>query len=127
MVRAMIFSMADHVEQIKSGTKTQTRRRSNYYLVGKSYSVQPGRRKAGILEGRIRIIRKIVETRVFDHISPEDAQAEGGYTPMDFENLYARMYPDWQERYAYKFRFEPRKKMKIMKMRSDPGKPRKGG
>jgi len=124
MVRAMIFSMADHVEQIKNGTKTQTRRRSNYYLVGKSYSVQPGRRKAGILEGRIRIIRKKVETRGYDRIDPYDSEAEGGYNPVEFEELYARMYPDWQERYAYTFRFEPRKKMK---MRSDPGKPRKGG
>lgn len=37
----MIFSIADHVEQIKNGSKTQTRRKSPAYLVGKTYSIQP--------------------------------------------------------------------------------------
>ena len=104
----MIFSMADHVEQIKNGSKTQTRRKSNAYLVGKTYSVQPGRTKPGIKEGRILIIDKIVETRPFDKILYKDAKAEGGYNPTEFEELYAKMYPDWKERYAYTFKFVPR-------------------
>ncbi len=106
----MIFSMADHVEQIKNGTKTQTRRRSSSYIVGKSYSIQPGRRKAGIPEGRIRIMKKVVESRNYDRIDPYDSEAEGGYNPIDFEELYKRMYPHWQERYAYTFKYEPRKR-----------------
>lgn len=103
----MIFSIADHVNQIKKGTKTQTRRKSNAYLVGKTYSVQPGRTKLGIPEGRILIIDKIVETNPFDKILYKDAKAEGGYTPTEFEELYGKMYPGWKERYAYTFKFVP--------------------
>ena len=104
----MIFSMADHVEQIKNGSKTQTRRKSHTYLVGKTYSIQPGRTKPGIKEGRILIVDKIVETNPFDKILYKDAKAEGGYNPPEFEELYAKMYPGWKERYAYTFKFVPR-------------------
>ena len=103
----MIFSIADHVEQIKNGTKTQTRRQSKAYLVGKTYSIQPGRKKLGISDGRILILKKRVETNPFDCISEEDAQAEGGYDVEQFEFLYTRMYPNWEERYAYTFKFVP--------------------
>lgn len=103
----MIFSIADHVEQIKKGSKTQTRRKSNAYLVGKTYSIQPGRTKPGIPEGRILIINKRVETNPFDCISEDDAKAEGGYSYEQFEFLYTRMYPNWKERYAYTFMFVP--------------------
>jgi len=37
----MIFSISDHIEQIKSGTKTQTRRRSDRYKVGSLLTIQP--------------------------------------------------------------------------------------
>lgn len=104
----MIFSLADHIEQIKAGTKTQTRRKSSTYLVGKSYSIQPGRTKLGILEGRILILDKIVETKPFDVIIYSDAKAEGGYVPREFEELYEKMYPGWKERYAYTFKFVPK-------------------
>lgn len=103
----MIFSIADHVEQIKKGVKTQTRRKSSSYLVGKSYSVQPGRTQPGIPEGRILIVDKRVETNPFDKINELDAKAEGGYDPIQFEFLYTRMYPDWKERYVYTFKFVP--------------------
>ena len=104
----MIFSISDHVEQIKNGSKTQTRRKSKTYLVGKTYSIQPGRTKSGIPEGRILILKKLVETNPFDCISEEDAMAEGGYDVEQFEFLYTRMYPDWKERYAYTFKFIPK-------------------
>ena len=106
----MIFSLADHIEQIKNGSKTQTRRKSSSYLVGKKYSVQPGRTQRGIPEGRILIVDKKVETSPSDRILYKDARAEGGYTPSEFEDLYSRMYPGWRERYAYTFKFVPNQK-----------------
>ena len=96
--------MADHVEQIKNGTKTQTRRQSKVYLKGKTYSIQPKRGEPGIPEGRILIVQKRIEQQPF-MISFSDAKAEGGYTPEQFEALYSKMYPGWTERYAYTFRF----------------------
>lgn len=116
----MIFSIADHVEQIKNGQKTQTRRKSSSYLLGKTYSVQPGRKKPGIPEGRILIIDKRVETNPFDKITKLDAQSEGGYTPTQFEFLYTRLYPDWKERYAYTFKFIPASEsMSCLRLNSD--------
>ena len=106
----MIFSIADHIEQIKNGSKTQTRRKSPAYLVGKSYSVQPGRTKPGILEGRILITDKREERFLDGGISESDAMAEGGYTSGTFESLFKRMYPDWIRRYAYTFKFIPTRK-----------------
>lgn len=104
----MIFSISDHIEMIKSGQKTQTRRQSNFYKVGKTYSVQPGRGKVGISEGRIRISDKRKEV-VFDPvISKEDAWDEGCYMPYVFERLYSDVYPGWQLRWAYTFEYVAR-------------------
>lgn len=101
----MIFSIADHVEQIKKGTKTQTRRMSGSYIVGITYSIQPFRRAASISEGRIRITEKREEKYLDGGISESDALAEGGYTSGQFESLFKRMYPEWIKRYAYTFEF----------------------
>lgn len=104
----MIFSVY-HIELIKSGRKTQTRRMSDRYEPGRSYSIQPGRGKKGIKEGVIMITRRRQERRqkasVFHlfGIMPDDAKAEGGYTPIEYENLYNSMYPGWEIRYAYDF------------------------
>lgn len=103
----MIFSMADHIEQIKKGTKTQTRRLSKTYIVGKTYSIQPARRMASILEGRILITDKREEKYLDGGISESDALAEGGYTSGQYEIIFKRMYPDWTIRYAYTFEFVP--------------------
>ena len=51
----MIF-MKGHIEKIKKGTKTQTRRvKRGTYQVGKDYAVQSGRGKKGIPNLRIVI------------------------------------------------------------------------
>ena len=99
----MIFSK-DHIKQIIAGTKTQTRRKSPAYRVGRSYAIQPGR-KMGILEGRILITRKREEKYLDGGISVADALAEGEYTPGQFETLFSNMYPDWIVRTAYTFVF----------------------
>ena len=103
----MIFAVADHIKQVMEHTKTQTRRRSGRYQVGKRYSVQPGRTKPGVPDGKILIVRKRVEYRNAPCIiTRRDALAEGGYSPPKFEALYSRMHPNWKIRYAYTFRFE---------------------
>ena len=121
----MIFSIGDHIEQIKGGTKTQTRRPRDRYKVGNLYAVQSGRRKKGIPEGKIFIafkkrewkpdLSEIPETARFSRtwrkweagypLHERDAKAEGGYTPEEYEELYERMYPDWTERWVYYFSF----------------------
>ena len=104
----MIFSMADHIEQIKNGTKTQTRRISKTYLVGKTYSIQPGRTKPGISEGRCLEMANRKQYNFLDGmISASDALAEGGYSSGSFESLFQRMYPTWTRRYAYTLEFVP--------------------
>jgi hypothetical protein len=101
----MIFSVPGHIEMIKAGTKTQTRRKSPAYRVGRSYSIQPGRTKMGILEGRILITRKREEKYLDGGISVADALAEGEYMPGQFETLFSNMYPDWIVRYAYDIKY----------------------
>lgn len=103
----MIFSLSDHIEQIKAGTKTQTRRPSNRYIVGKEYAIQPGRGQPAIKDGKILITNKKIETKPFDKVSIWDASAEGKYTPEDYEELYEKMYPNWVERYVYLFKYVP--------------------
>jgi hypothetical protein len=105
----MIFSIGNHIQQIKDGTKTQTRRPTDRYEVGKTYAIQPGRGKKGIPEGRILILEKWEEWSKIpvDYLDQYDAQAEGGYTPKDYETLYERMYPSWKIRWAYGFEFVP--------------------
>ena len=103
----MIFSIADHIAQIKRGEKTQTRRFSGAYLVGKTYLIQPKRGSLGIPDGRILITGKRIECKPWIGINYEDAKAEGGYTPDEFDALYENMYKGWRERYAYTFRYVP--------------------
>jgi len=105
----MIFAIGKHVELIIKGLKTQTRRRSNRYQVGKLYSIQPSRTSKGITEGKIRIVDKKCEVWPC-LINHDDAKAEGGYTPDEFEPLYSKIHPDWDCRYAYVFRFVPKEK-----------------
>ena len=105
----MIFSEGDHVEQVKAGTKTQTRRSSDRYEIGKFYAVQPCRTCKGIPDGKILIISKHPERKTMYprgwRILPIEAKAEGGYSPKKYEELYEKMHPGWTERWAYLFEF----------------------
>jgi len=100
----MIFSIADHIEQIVKGTKTQTRRDSPRYEVNHTYAIQPGRTKPADLRGRILITHKWLEESPY-RIHPLDAAAEGGYAPDEYEELYEKLHPDWGERIVYEFEF----------------------
>lgn len=127
----MIFNIPGHVSMIQNGlfyeknrirypdmiVKTQTRRLNRgIYQVGKDYAVQ---RKRGVkAEQDIRIVMdKIWEEPCFKpspyspsghhfaRILEEDAWAEGGYTPAQFEKLFAKLNPKWNgwSRWAFAF------------------------
>lgn len=105
----MIFAVKDHVEQVKAGTKTETRRKATAlvrYKVGKTYAIQPKRTAKGIPEGRILITAIWTEPNGIP-ISAESAKAEGGYSPQEYEKLYNRMHPHWLVRAALRFKFVP--------------------
>jgi len=89
---------------IFEGKKWQTRRPTGKYVLGRTYAVQAHRGAPADPRGRIRIIQKWVETKQqLLPISENDAIAEGGYTPQEYEELYERMYPGWKVRYGYHF------------------------
>ena len=120
----MIFSIPGHIGMIRNGltthpliphipprfyAKTQTRRLNRgIYQVGRDYAVQ---RKRGVkAEGDIRIMMdRIWKEEPYWHcgspISQEDAKAEGDYSPKEYEELFYKLYPKWNEfgRWAYAF------------------------
>lgn len=100
----MIFGIANHVTLVIQGKKTQTRRSSDRYEVGRLYSIQPSRTSKGIKEGKIKIVDKKREVYPYT-IDVGDAKAEGDYEPEEFEKLYNKLHPFWHQRYAYTFRF----------------------
>ena len=118
----MIFSVEGHIPLIIDHKKTQSRRLSNAYNVGKDYAIQPGRTKPGIKEGRILILEKWEERHIRKNqiffISRNNARAEGGYTPEEFENLFNLMCPKWIVRFCYKFKFLTRAELKENKRRT---------
>lgn len=125
----LIFAVPGHIEKIKSGEKTQTRRLWDVRMdmrhddmmrrrvtvngrlkwrVGKRYAVLPGRGKKGV--GWIVITSMWLETmyrheKNFDRkfISVSDALAEGGYTPEEYEALWDKMYPNTDRRLVIEF------------------------
>ena len=115
----MIFSVDRHIEMIREGTKTQTRRLNRgIYQIGKDYAVQ---RKRGIkAEPDMRIVMnriweeiierplKIGKNPSFNIISEADALAEGGYTPEEFERVFRELNPKWDgwSRWAFEFHVE---------------------
>ena len=86
--------------------KSQTRRLSGRYIVGRLYAIQPKRTAKGLSDVKIHIDYKWRETRLCPGVilvSKEEAWAEGGYTPQAYENLFEKMYPGWTNRWAYEF------------------------
>ena len=113
----MIFSIEGHIEKIKAGDKTQTRRPTDRYQIGKLYAIQPGRGKPGIPDGKIYIRAKREEWKTdvkWLQISPWEANDEGGYTPEEYERLYEKMYPGWEVRWSYLFMYYPTKAIEMM-------------
>ena len=126
----MIFNVPGHIDMIRNGLhhvvlrqhdpkliiKTQTRRiNRGIYKVGKDYAVQ---RKRGVkAESDIRIaMDKIWEESTAEFhrkdstvypilISEEDAGAEGGYIPAEYEEAFLKLNPKRNEfrRWAFEF------------------------
>ena len=105
----MIFSVEGHILKIVSGKKTQTRRASDRYKVGNLYSIQAHRGAEGIPDGKILIAAKREEIKTPDprwyYLLPDEALAEGGYTPEEYEELYEKMHLGWKTRTSYLFRY----------------------
>jgi len=103
----MIFKQ-HFIDMILSGGKTQTRRPNRgYYKEGHSYAIQPCRTCKGIPNYRITMDEIWEEDcNVLGLcISIDDAWSEGEYHPLVFEELFRQMYPKWnsRKRWAYKF------------------------
>ena len=129
----MIFNVPGHIDMIRNGlkkhppishipprfyVKTQTRRvNRGVYQEGRDYAVQS---KRGVkAEADIRIIMdEIWEEEALEflaenekkypvelYISKEDAWAEGGYTPTQFEGVFRGLNFKWDgwSRWAFKF------------------------
>jgi len=128
----MIFNVPGHIDLIRNGLhyekyqpyyhpsliiKTQTRRLNRgIYQVGKDYAVQ---RKRGVAaEPDIRIVMDriweekctlpgMVTGGYFRNkaITKEDAWAEGGYTPEQYERVFRELNPKWdgKERWIFVF------------------------
>lgn len=105
---AIIFAVPGHIEKIKAGRKTQTRRvpRSNdrlenkvlykgnlaWYTVGNEVGVKDQRN--GKTLGYVLITNLSLEdVTPTSYISKEDAWAEGEYTPERYENVWRDLNP----------------------------------
>lgn len=133
----MIFNVPNHIQYIRNGlsyikptdvlyhpmpqriVKTQTRRiNRGKYQVGKDYAVQ---RKRGVkAEPGIRIVMdRIWEDIIAEFhredstvypipISKENAWAEGGYTPAEYEEVFLKLNPKGNRfrRWAFEFHVE---------------------
>ena len=131
----MIFNVPGHIQMIRNGLdlrftdekgksliiiKTETRRlsrgiyqveaeRKKPHKIG--YAVQPKRgmpAEPGIRIVMDRIWKEEAEEFIDECevvISQESAWAEGGYTPTQFEELFANLNPEWLgwSRWAFKF------------------------
>lgn len=131
----MIYNQPGHIEMIRNGlriitpasvlyhpmpyriVKTQTRRPNRgIYKVGRDYAVQ--RKRGAPAEPGIRIVMdRIWEEPCFKpsslspnkyHFAPissEDAWAEGGYTPEEFEKVFRELNPKWDgwSRWVFEF------------------------
>jgi len=100
----MIFSK-DHIEKIRDGTKTQTRRLKSNYKIGRSYAVQPGRGKRAIPDMRIEILD--IWQEKLGEISEEDCREEGYNSSDEYREIWAKInkkYEPDQVVYAIKFR-----------------------
>ena len=98
----MIFNVPDHIDMIRSGQKTQTRRvNRGIYQIGRDYAVQRKRGVRAEKDIRIEICKIWKETRSVLHkyypitISAYDAKQEGGYTPYEYELEFEKTYPNW--------------------------------
>jgi len=105
----MIFKQ-HFIDLILSGKKTQTRRpNKGYYKVGHTYSLQPCRTCRGLSDNRLQIDEIKIEDCEGCYlgvcIDVYDAWDEGLFHPLAFEETFKKLYPKWdgKKRWAFKF------------------------
>jgi len=109
----MIFAVPGHIDKIREGAKTQTRRLNRgIYHIGNDYAVQ---RKRGVkAESDIRIVMDTIreEKAGLGYILPcdieisfRDAQEEGGYEAFEYEHEFKKAYPKWDGQKRWRFKF----------------------
>ena len=109
----MIFNVLGHIDMIRAGTKTQTRRvNRGIYHIGNDYAVQQKRGVKAEQDIRIVMDRIWEEKAGFGYILPRDieisfhdANAEGGYTVVEYEQEFRKAYPKWDGRSRWAFKF----------------------
>lgn len=93
----MLFTK-EHIEQVLSGEKTQTRRlwKTQQVKVGNSY-----RAVNDLFTKRENAPAYIVVTDVYQEklgdITENDADSEGGYTVQEFKELWIDMHGEWED------------------------------
>jgi|AntDeeMetageno50_2_1112565.scaffolds.fasta_scaffold00064_28 hypothetical protein len=93
----MLFT-EEHIQEIISGNKTQTRRRwdKKQVNIGNSY-----RASQSLFTKREESPAYILVNEVYQEklgiISEEDAKKEGGYTIQEFKDLWTDMHGQWDE------------------------------
>jgi len=111
----MIFNVPGHIEMIRNGKKTQTRRGNRgIYKVGKDYAIQC---KRGVkAEQDIRIVIYAIWPEFRDEepdrvnmkimpLSERDAWAEGEYGVEQYEIMFRELNPKWDMRKRWAFKF----------------------
>ena len=117
----MIFNVPDHIDMIRNGQKTQTRRvNRGIYQVGRDYAVQ---RKRGVkAEKDIRIVIDRIWSEIsydyfcknfyvmpsntkFMPVTFTDANNEGYWSSFSFEEAFKKLDPKWDRktRWAYAY------------------------
>ena len=110
----MIFNVSGHIDRIRSGKKTQTRRiNCGIYQVGRDYAVQ--HKRGAKTESDIRIVMDEIEEEKaaagilfpdYIEISFHDAIAEGDYDSCaEYEVAFKKAYPKWDGKVRWTFRF----------------------
>ena len=117
----MIFNVPEHIDMIRNGTKTQTRRakRGHYKLESErknpheiGYAVQRKRGAKG--EPDIRIVMDYIglenpicwlNGKPKWSIAYKDALAEGLYDPIEYEKVFKKLNPKWSGFFRYAFEF----------------------
>ena len=107
----MIFNIPGHIEMIRNGAKTQTRRiNRGVYQIGRDYAVQS--KRGAMAEEDIRIVIDAIRIETGKAVSisrsgreyanateicitKKDAWDVGNYIPSLYESDFRKAYPKW--------------------------------
>jgi len=96
---------------IRRGEKNQIRTVENRFKKGRRYNIYVTGENDP--EGKILILNVSREVNPQDTVCTEDADAEGKYTPTEFEEEFTHQNGVWATRYAVTFMFLPRVEVRV--------------